>query len=420
MPNAVIGFDDAGQMWMDQGVDVRASDASATRGPRRLGRDVRGLGNLILATAEEAESRFPVLNLGRELTTDTGGAGRWRGQPGTRNVKQVLEPVHRDGLDGVAAPSAARPAAAATTRRPTRIASWSARRRSTRSRAPSRRSSRPARSPPTSTAAAPASSARSLRDPEAVREDVLDEYVSVERRARALRRRAARLASRRARLAVDAEATRRCASGSRPSAGGRRDELARRRSTSAGTFTDFALQKGDALVLEKTLSTPADRSLAVMDGPREARGARGPRARRLPRAPRRDRARHDGRRQHADREERRRHGPPHDGGLPRRARAAARLQGGHLGRAAPAAARRSCRAGAGSACPSASASTARVTTPLDEEAARAAIARLARQGVESLAICAALLVREPGARAAPRASSPRRSCRACRSRSPTR
>ena len=33
-----------------------------------------------------------------------------------------------------------------------------------------------------------------------------------------------------------------------------------------GTFTDFALDKGDALVLEKVLSTPADRSLAVMQG----------------------------------------------------------------------------------------------------------------------------------------------------------
>ena len=51
-----------------------------------------GLGNLILASAEEAESRFPVLNLSREMTTDTGGAGRWRGQPGTLNVKQILEP----------------------------------------------------------------------------------------------------------------------------------------------------------------------------------------------------------------------------------------------------------------------------------------------------------------------------------------
>jgi N-methylhydantoinase B len=92
MPNAVVGFDANGQMWMDQGVDVRASDASATRGIDGWGSMCSGLGNLILATAEEAESRFPVLNWSREMTTDTGGAGRWRGQPGTRNVKEVLEP----------------------------------------------------------------------------------------------------------------------------------------------------------------------------------------------------------------------------------------------------------------------------------------------------------------------------------------
>ena len=92
MPNAVIGFDAQGRMWMDQGVDVRASDASATQGLDGWGAMCAGLGNLILATAEEAESRFPVLNLSREMTTDTGGAGRWRGQPGTLNVKQVLEP----------------------------------------------------------------------------------------------------------------------------------------------------------------------------------------------------------------------------------------------------------------------------------------------------------------------------------------
>ncbi|HVH05347.1 MAG TPA: hydantoinase B/oxoprolinase family protein [Myxococcota bacterium] len=91
MPNAVIGFDGAGRMWMDQGVDVRASDASATAGLDGWGAMCAGLGNLILASAEEAESRFPVLNLSREMTTDTGGAGRWRGQPGTKNVKQVLE-----------------------------------------------------------------------------------------------------------------------------------------------------------------------------------------------------------------------------------------------------------------------------------------------------------------------------------------
>ena len=92
MPNAVIGFAH-GQMWMDQGVDVRASDASATQGVDGWGSMCSGLGNLMLAEAEDAESRFPVINLNREMTIDTGGAGRWRGQPGTRNVKKVLEPT---------------------------------------------------------------------------------------------------------------------------------------------------------------------------------------------------------------------------------------------------------------------------------------------------------------------------------------
>jgi N-methylhydantoinase B len=92
MPNAVVGFDADGVMWLDQGVDVRASDASATQDLDGWGSMCSGLGNLILASAEEAESSFPVLNLSREMTTDTGGAGEWRGQPGTRNIKKILEP----------------------------------------------------------------------------------------------------------------------------------------------------------------------------------------------------------------------------------------------------------------------------------------------------------------------------------------
>ena len=71
--------------------DLRAlSDASATQGVDGWGALCSGLGNLYLAEAEDAESRLPVLNVGREMTIDTGGAGRWRGQPGTLNVKQVL------------------------------------------------------------------------------------------------------------------------------------------------------------------------------------------------------------------------------------------------------------------------------------------------------------------------------------------
>lgn len=92
MPNAVIGFDENG-MWMDQGVDARSMDVSAVEGIDGWGSCPAALGNLLLSQAEDAESRFPVLNLSREMTTDTGGAGQWRGQPGSLNVKQVLVPT---------------------------------------------------------------------------------------------------------------------------------------------------------------------------------------------------------------------------------------------------------------------------------------------------------------------------------------
>lgn len=92
MPNAVIGFD-ANGMWMDQGVDARSMDVSAVAGIDGWGSCPAALGNLLLSEAEDAESRFPIINLSREMTTDAGGAGQWRGQPGSLNVKTVLEPT---------------------------------------------------------------------------------------------------------------------------------------------------------------------------------------------------------------------------------------------------------------------------------------------------------------------------------------
>jgi N-methylhydantoinase B len=92
MPNAVIGFKN-GQMWMDQGVDARTMDVSAVRGIDGWGSCPVALGNLLLSEAEDAESRFPIINISREMTIDSEGAGRWRGQPGSLNVKKVLEPT---------------------------------------------------------------------------------------------------------------------------------------------------------------------------------------------------------------------------------------------------------------------------------------------------------------------------------------
>ena len=92
MPNAVIGFNEAG-MWMDQGVDCRSMDSSGVAGIDGWGSCPASLGNLLLSEAEDAECRFPILNISREMTTDGGGAGQWRGAPGSLNVKQVLAPT---------------------------------------------------------------------------------------------------------------------------------------------------------------------------------------------------------------------------------------------------------------------------------------------------------------------------------------
>jgi N-methylhydantoinase B len=93
MPNAVIGFDEKGHMWLDQGVDARAMDSSAVKGIDGWGTSCVGLGNLLLSEAEDAEARHPIINISREMTIDSGGVGQWRGQPGSLNVKKVLEPV---------------------------------------------------------------------------------------------------------------------------------------------------------------------------------------------------------------------------------------------------------------------------------------------------------------------------------------
>ncbi len=93
MPNAVIGLDEQGRMWLDQGVDSRTHDTSAVEGMDGWGSCPAALGNLLLSQVEDAEARFPMLNISREMVRDSEGAGRWRGQPGSLNVKQVLEPT---------------------------------------------------------------------------------------------------------------------------------------------------------------------------------------------------------------------------------------------------------------------------------------------------------------------------------------
>ena len=92
MPNAFIGFKN-GRMWMDQGVDSRSMDSSPVKGIDGWGACPNALGNLLLAQAEDAESRWPIINISREMTQDAEGAGQWRGLPGSLNVKQLREPA---------------------------------------------------------------------------------------------------------------------------------------------------------------------------------------------------------------------------------------------------------------------------------------------------------------------------------------
>ena len=108
MPNAVIGFDENGQMWMDQGVDARTMDTSAVQGIDGWGSCPVALGNLLLSQAEDAESRFPIINISREMTMDSEGAGRWRGQPGQPQRQEGPEADYGDGVDGFGATPAQR------------------------------------------------------------------------------------------------------------------------------------------------------------------------------------------------------------------------------------------------------------------------------------------------------------------------
>ena len=58
-----------------------------------MAHEFAGRSNLVKATAELNESIFPVRHECCDYLTDSGGAGRWRGCPGSRSVKSVHVPV---------------------------------------------------------------------------------------------------------------------------------------------------------------------------------------------------------------------------------------------------------------------------------------------------------------------------------------
>jgi N-methylhydantoinase B len=93
-PNVFVGqLPGSGRLWIDHGVDVLAAYCNAVKGQDGWGSMPASFGNLIRATAEVNESIFPVRHECCDYRTDSGGAGQWRGCPGSRVVKRVLAPA---------------------------------------------------------------------------------------------------------------------------------------------------------------------------------------------------------------------------------------------------------------------------------------------------------------------------------------
>ena len=177
-----------GKPFFDHGGETNAGWVNGGQGRRRVGcARAPSNGNLIKASAEMNETLFPHMLRGRNYLTDSGGAGQWRGGCGSLFVKEVRTPTLRQPVRREPVPHPSRASPAAATARPTRATSRSAAPedqviRSTR-RSPAC-CSRPASGSSTTSAAAAAGATRSLRDPQAVLDDVWDEYVSIEGAAR--------------------------------------------------------------------------------------------------------------------------------------------------------------------------------------------------------------------------------------------
>ncbi len=93
MPTVIFGtHPDTGEMFIDHSVDTFGAYCGAVYGQDGWGAMNVSFGNLIRATGEINESIFPVRHMSRDYATDSGGPGKWRGCPGTQYEKQILAP----------------------------------------------------------------------------------------------------------------------------------------------------------------------------------------------------------------------------------------------------------------------------------------------------------------------------------------
>ena len=83
-----------GASFFDHGGEVNAGWVNAVRGQDAWGALAAASGNLIKASAEINEHFFPHIMRGRNYITDSGGPGQWRGGCGSNFIKEVRTPTY--------------------------------------------------------------------------------------------------------------------------------------------------------------------------------------------------------------------------------------------------------------------------------------------------------------------------------------
>ncbi len=91
IPTIIVGVDPrTGRPFTDHSAEVYAGWCNAAKGMDAWGAQNASFGNLWKATAEINESLYPHIQWERDYRTDSGGPGRWRGLCGSHYEKEVL------------------------------------------------------------------------------------------------------------------------------------------------------------------------------------------------------------------------------------------------------------------------------------------------------------------------------------------
>ena len=95
IPTIIRGVDPrSGATFTDHSAEVYAGWCNAAKGMDAWGCQAASFGNLWKATAEINESLFPHVQWSRDYRTDSGGPGQWRGLCGSHYRKEVRVPSH--------------------------------------------------------------------------------------------------------------------------------------------------------------------------------------------------------------------------------------------------------------------------------------------------------------------------------------